>query len=119
MRVDEEHPGYKGSDYTVNGDRADCVLVDVKRKDEEIENLKTRLEKLEGDTVEVVRLCGPVLELEVAATARVEELASLRAKNVELIGLLQCSPINRALSQDAAFVEGAFVVKSCGYFSRN
>ncbi|GKB60318.1 hypothetical protein Tco_0916504 [Tanacetum coccineum] len=59
---------------------------DVKRKDKEIANIKTHLENFEGDSLEVVRLYSCVSELGVAATARVEESASHRAKNVELIG---------------------------------
>ncbi|GJW38868.1 hypothetical protein Tco_0064713 [Tanacetum coccineum] len=57
----------------------------VRRKDEEIVNFKTRLERLEGDSIKFVRLYGRVSDLDSTDTGRVEELASIGAKNTELI----------------------------------
>nr|GFA96253.1 hypothetical protein [Tanacetum cinerariifolium] len=76
---------------------------DVKRKDADIANLKTRLENFEGDSLEFFRLHGCVFELKVMATARVEESASLGAKNVELIGQVSglealCDELNNQIN---------------------
>ncbi|GKF95469.1 hypothetical protein Tco_0288204, partial [Tanacetum coccineum] len=44
------------------------------------------LKKAEHEVMEVIRLCGRVSELEAMTAAKVEELASLGAQNVELLG---------------------------------
>ncbi|GKF69106.1 hypothetical protein Tco_0202163 [Tanacetum coccineum] len=56
---------------------------EVQHKDKEITDLKSRLEDLEGDYMEVIRLGDQVSDLETMAAVMVSELADIRAKNVE------------------------------------
>ncbi|GKG58028.1 hypothetical protein Tco_0589639, partial [Tanacetum coccineum] len=56
---------------------------EVQRKDKEITDLKSRLEDLEGDHVEVIRLRDQVYDLETMAAVMVSEVADIGAKNVE------------------------------------
>nr|GEV78662.1 hypothetical protein [Tanacetum cinerariifolium] len=58
----------------------------VQGKDKEIAELRAHLEKLKRFATEVFRLRGRVSELETATAVRVEKLAGLEAKNVELTG---------------------------------
>ncbi|GJV94816.1 hypothetical protein Tco_1546393 [Tanacetum coccineum] len=73
--------------FSISVARQDCMSFELwLRKDREIVDLKSRLEKLERDPMKDVGLRGNVLKLDFVATVKVEELVGLGAKNVKLIG---------------------------------
>nr|GEU52070.1 transposase (putative), gypsy type [Tanacetum cinerariifolium] len=59
----------------------------IQQRDSEVFALKSKLERLEGEAVDVVTLRKHVSKLDTAATAKSDELTSLNVQNVELLSL--------------------------------
>ncbi|GJX73289.1 hypothetical protein Tco_0311884 [Tanacetum coccineum] len=60
----------------------------IQRKDAKIVELRSKLEKADGEAADVVEVRRKVSELEDAATARTEELVGHSVQNAELLGLV-------------------------------
>ncbi|GJW59803.1 hypothetical protein Tco_0109138 [Tanacetum coccineum] len=69
----------------------------VQQRDTEIVALRTRLEKVECKTVDVVSLCGRVFELETGAAVKSQEADTLGKQNAELLSKVSAleSELNR------------------------